>query len=115
MARLANLYGVNESLPSSIPKVPNIQRALTKSTPRIKCTAKNTDEFAHDRNTPSVLTFFTDNTSNASRRSVIGLASFALFAQFGVKTCLAEEQENDGFPLPGLPPVENSEFLHFGS
>ncbi|KAJ8436208.1 hypothetical protein Cgig2_006895 [Carnegiea gigantea] len=106
--KLVSLYGVNESLPSSIPKIPNIQRAFIKSTTRIKCVAKNTDEFAHEDNPPSLLAFFNNNNNNnASRRSLLGFASFALFAQFGVQTCLVEEQQDDGFPLPGLPPIQD--------
>ncbi|KAK9674383.1 hypothetical protein RND81_12G229200 [Saponaria officinalis] len=100
MATLSNLHGIIETLPF-IPNLQNIQKRPTKSC-KFQCHAKNLDDF--DSNVQCVL------PSNTTRRSLLGIASITLLAQFDAKTSLAEEGNGlwlDG-PLPGLPPLQNT-------
>ncbi|CAO2833490.1 unnamed protein product [Amaranthus hypochondriacus] len=89
-APMANIYGVKESLPSAIPKVPNLQRKYPKSY-KIKCQSKNIEEI------------------HESRRTVLGIASIGILTQFGVNPSLAFNQDELWLtgPLPGLPPPQN--------
>ncbi|XP_021758788.1 photosynthetic NDH subunit of lumenal location 3, chloroplastic-like [Chenopodium quinoa] len=96
MAQLGNLYGVTESLPAAIPKVPYILRAPTKKSCNIICHAKKLE----------------DSHQNTSRRSVISIASIALLSQLGTNNASLAEEENKlwldyPYPLPGLRPAEN--------
>lgn len=103
MAQLGNLYGVIESLPAAIPKVPNFLRTSTK-TCKVISQAKNLEAFHQNEQQCPSLAF-----KNTSRRSVIGIASIALLSQLGTNASLAEEQNQLWLtgPLPGLPPAEN--------
>ncbi|KMS98530.1 hypothetical protein BVRB_4g092210 [Beta vulgaris subsp. vulgaris] len=109
MARLANLYGVTESLPAAIPKTPNIQRTPSKSCRIIKCQAKMFENFDQFEQQCSSLAL-----KNTTRRSVLGIASIALLAQLDTNNndSLAVEENQLWLtgPLPGLPPAENKIF-----
>ncbi|XP_021725952.1 photosynthetic NDH subunit of lumenal location 3, chloroplastic-like isoform X2 [Chenopodium quinoa] len=94
MAQLGNLYGITESLPAAIPNVPYNLRAPTKKSCNIICHAKKIEDFHQ----------------NTSRRSVISIASIALFTQLGTNNASLAEEENRlwlDYPLPGLRPAEN--------
>ncbi|XP_057540427.1 photosynthetic NDH subunit of lumenal location 3, chloroplastic [Amaranthus tricolor] len=104
-AQMANLYGVTESLPTAIPKVPNLQRNYPKSY-KIKCQSKNTEEIHQNEQQSSSMGY---NNTLRSRRTVLGIASIGILTQFGVNPSLAFNQDELWLtgPLPGLPPAEN--------
>ena len=108
-AQMANLYGVTESLPTAIPKVPNLQRNYPKSY-KIKCQSKNIEEIHQNEQQSSSMGY---NNTLRSRRTVLGIASIGILTQFGVNPSLAFNQDELWLtgPLPGLPPAENSKYL----
>ncbi|OWM88722.1 photosynthetic NDH subunit of lumenal location 3, chloroplastic [Punica granatum] len=97
MARLANVYGVSETLPAAIPKLSNLQRTRMRPK-RLQIASRKAEDFEEQGSLQSL-----------RRGAALGLAaaSIALFGSFGNGVARAED---NGYwitgPIP-VPPVFN--------
>ncbi|GMH05702.1 hypothetical protein Nepgr_007542 [Nepenthes gracilis] len=91
MARLANFYGVPETLSPAVPKIPNIQTTRRRAR-IIECAGDN-------------LQGTQENSPLTTRRRAIAIASAALLVQSGAGASLAED---NGLWITGPIPVPHA-------